>query len=122
MSAASSAVDGPQNVTSIPNQTLINSELDGTRLRIGRQAMQDQSKPKARHAEPLVLGALSDTRVVALVGPRQSGKTTLVRKIADDREMSFITLDDEHFCQFVNDDPSRFIRGLDHAVRSHPGA
>ena len=78
--------------------------------------MQDQSKPKARHAEPRVRGALSDTRIVALVGPRQSGKTTLARKIAADRKMSFITLDDEQFRQFANDDPGGFMRGLDHAV------
>jgi predicted AAA+ superfamily ATPase len=84
--------------------------------------MQDQSKPKARHAEPLVLGALTKSASSHSRGPRQSGKTTLAHKIAADREMSFITLDDEQFCQFVNDDPSRFIRGPDHAVRSHPGA
>mgnify|MGYP001556565343 CR=1 FL=1 len=78
--------------------------------------MQDQSKPKARHAELRVLAALDDTRIVALVGPRQSGKTTLARKIAADRKMSFITLDDEQFRQFANDDPGGFMRGLDHAV------
>jgi uncharacterized protein len=78
--------------------------------------MQDQSKPKARHAEPRVLDALSDTRIVALVGPRQSGKTTLARKIAAERKMSFITLDDEQFRQFANEDPGGFMRGLDHAV------
>lgn len=78
--------------------------------------MQDQSKPRARHAEPRVRGALSDTRIVALVGPRQSGKTTLARKIAADCKMNFITLDDEQFRQFANDDPGGFMRGLDHAV------
>ena len=67
--------------------------------------MQVKSKAKARHAEPCVLGALSDTRIVALVGPRQSGKTTLARKIAADRKMSFVTLDDEQFRQFANEDP-----------------
>ena len=78
--------------------------------------MPEQSKPKPRHAEPLVLSALSDTRIVALVGPRQSGKTTLARKIAAKEKMSFITLDDEQFRQFANDDPGEFIRGLDRAV------
>ena len=67
--------------------------------------MQEKIQAKARHAEPCVLGALSDTRIVALVGPRQSGKTTLARKIAADRKMSFVTLDDEQFRQFANDDP-----------------
>lgn len=78
--------------------------------------MQEKSQAKARHAEPCVLGALSDTRIVALVGSRQSGKTTLARKIAADRKMSFVTLDDEQFRQFANDDPGGFMRGLDHAV------
>ncbi len=31
----------------------------------------------ARHAERPVRAALADTRIVAIVGPRQSGKTTL---------------------------------------------
>ena len=47
-----------------------------------------------------------DTRIVTLVGPRQSGKTTLARKIATDRGMNFITLDDEQFRQFAIDDPA----------------
>lgn len=63
-----------------------------------------------------MLGALSDTRIVALVGPRQSGKTTLARKMAADRKMSFITLDDEQFRQFANDDAGGFLRGLEHTV------
>jgi predicted AAA+ superfamily ATPase len=69
-----------------------------------------------RHAEARVLDALRDTRIVALVGPRQSGKTTLARKIATDRGMNFITLDDEQFRQFAIDDPAGFMRGLDQAV------
>lgn len=34
-----------------------------------------------RHAETRVKEALTDTRVVALVGPRQCGKTTLAREV-----------------------------------------
>jgi len=49
----------------------LHSESDGAALRIGRQAMQEKSQAKARHAEPCVLGALSDTRIVALMGPRR---------------------------------------------------
>ncbi|MBY0399127.1 ATP-binding protein [Myxococcota bacterium] len=72
--------------------------------------------PILRHAEARVRTALKDTRIVALVGPRQSGKTTLVRKIAADRDMRFVTLDDEQFRQFAHDDPGGFMRGLDGAV------
>ena len=69
-----------------------------------------------RHAEAPVRVALSDTRIVALLGPRQSGKTTLVRKIAADSGMGFITLDDAQSRRFANADPNGFMRGIDRAV------
>ena len=81
--------------------------------------MPDQPKPAAtfaRFAESRVREALGDTRIVALVGPRQSGKTTLARKIAADQGLRFTTLDDEQFRQFANEDPIGFIRDLDRAV------
>lgn len=59
--------------------------------------------------------ALEDTRVVAIVGPRQSGKTTLVRRFADQRR-PFVTLDDEQFRSFATNDPTGFIRQHDCAV------
>jgi len=34
-----------------------------------------------RHIEPLLIEALASARVVNLVGPRQAGKTTLVRDL-----------------------------------------
>jgi uncharacterized protein len=72
--------------------------------------------PTLRHAEVRVLEALQDTRIVALVGPRQSGKTTLARKVALERGMNFVTLDDEQFLRFAQDDPSAFLRGLGRVV------
>ena len=81
--------------------------------------MPDQPKPAniiARHVEGRVLRALTDTRIVALVGPRQSGKTTFARKIATEQGMSYVTLDDNRFRRFANDDPGGFVRGLDRAV------
>ncbi|MGA0099335.1 MAG: ATP-binding protein [Steroidobacteraceae bacterium] len=69
-----------------------------------------------RHAERQVRVALDDTRIVALVGPRQSGKTTLSRKIARDRGMGFVTLDDDQFRRFAVGDPDGFVRGLGSAV------
>ncbi|WP_419909906.1 ATP-binding protein [Candidatus Poriferisodalis sp.] len=70
----------------------------------------------ARHAEPLVRAALADTRIVAIVGPRQSGKTTLARRIADDDGRQFVTLDDEQSRRFAQDDPAGFTRGLNRVV------
>ena len=69
-----------------------------------------------RHAEARVRTALTDTRVVVLVGPRQSGKTTLARQFADDEKRPFITLDDDQFRRFAQDDPVAFMRGRQTAV------
>ena len=63
-----------------------------------------------RHAETQIRAALDDTRIVAIVGPRQSGKTTLARRIAGDDGRPFITLDDEQFRRFAEDDPVGFVR------------
>ena len=77
---------------------------------------QSPGKFVARHAEARVRTALTDTRIVAIVGPRQSGKTTLARRIARSDGRPFITLDDEQFRRFAEDDPTGFIRGQRVAV------
>ena len=69
-----------------------------------------------RHAEARIRAALADTRIVAIVGPRQSGKTTLARRIADSDGRPFITLDDDQFRRFARDDPAGFMRGQQEAV------
>lgn len=69
-----------------------------------------------RHAEAQVRVALADTRIVAIVGPRQSGKTTLAQRIARDHGRPFITLDDEQHRRFAEDDPIGFTRGNPTAV------
>ena len=65
----------------------------------------------ARHTEARIRAALADTRIVAIVGPRQSGKTTLARRIAEDGGRPFVTLDDDQFRRFAEDDPVGFMRG-----------
>jgi ABC-type thiamine transport system ATPase subunit len=42
----------------------------------------DLDSPVPRHVEGRLKAAMMDTRVVAIVGPRQSGKTTLAKKLA----------------------------------------
>ena len=54
--------------------------------------------------------ALTDTPVVCLLGPRQSGKTTLARSLAPER--AYFTLDDSAICQLANDDPTGFVQSL----------
>jgi uncharacterized protein len=59
--------------------------------------------------------ALADTPVVLIVGPRRSGKTTLVRKLGEVRR-TYITLDDPTTLDAARSDPVGFIRGLDLAT------
>jgi predicted AAA+ superfamily ATPase len=47
----------------------------------------------ARRAELAIATALQDTRVVLVEGPRQAGKTTLVRKFVNDQR-PYLSLDD----------------------------
>ena len=69
-----------------------------------------------RHAEARIRTALTDTRIVAIVGPRQSGKTTLARHIASDAGYPFLTLDDDQSLKFAREDSSGFLRGYQTAV------
>ena len=57
-----------------------------------------------RLVEQLVADAMSDTRFVLIVGPRQSGKTTLAKKMANER-MEYYTLDNA-----TNLDAARLIQ------------
>jgi len=58
---------------------------------------------------------LTDTRVVLIAGPRQAGKTTLAKLMADS-DTPFFTLDDPTTREAASADPFGFIRGLDKAV------
>lgn len=68
-----------------------------------------------RFVERRVEEALSDTPVVLIVGPRRSGKTTLVRKLGE-AGRTYITLDDPTTLDAAQSDPVGFIRGLDRAI------
>ena len=68
-----------------------------------------------RFAAEVIKTGLHDTRVVLVVGPRQAGKSTLVKSIAG-RDRPYLTLDDEATLRLARSDPKGFIRGLDKAV------
>jgi len=68
-----------------------------------------------RRIQPRVLDALADTPVVMLSGPRQAGKTTLVRQLAG-TAIRYLTMDDEITRLAAREDPVGFIRSLDCAV------
>lgn len=59
--------------------------------------------------------ALKDTPVVMVTGPRQCGKTTLVREFVNGGR-AYITLDDDTVLQAARNDATGFVRGLDRAV------
>jgi predicted AAA+ superfamily ATPase len=62
-----------------------------------------------------IVTALKDTPVVLVIGPRQCGKTTLVRTFIDgDRE--YVTLDDDTTLAAARNDPAGFVRGFDRVV------
>lgn len=66
---------------------------------------------------PHLLEAMRDTPVVLLAGPRQAGKTTLVKQIAGNSgEFRYLTLDDALTLLSAQEDPVGMIRSLDRAV------
>jgi len=68
-----------------------------------------------RIAESHVRTALRDTRVVAISGPRQSGKTTLARRFVA-RGRIYLTLDSQPTLAAARSDPVAFIRNVDRAI------
>lgn len=68
-----------------------------------------------RRAEAQVAIAIEDTRVVLVVGPRQAGKTTLVRRFANEAR-PFVTLDDAQTLNAARADPVGFVRSLPSAI------
>ena len=66
-----------------------------------------------RALAPTVIDAVGEARVVALLGPRQSGKTTLVRALASGSlAADYLTLDDEPVRSLALGDPAGFAAGL----------
>ena len=68
-----------------------------------------------RRLESRIAEAMADTPVVLLAGPRQAGKTTLVRQMSGEG-MRYLTLDDQLTLMSAQDDPVGMIRSLDRAV------
>jgi predicted AAA+ superfamily ATPase len=67
-----------------------------------------------RAVSPAIQAALEDTPVVCLLGPRQSGKTTLVRRLAPER--AFVSLDDGNYYRAAQADPVGFLESLPNPV------
>jgi uncharacterized protein len=70
-----------------------------------------------RHARRLIVEAAEDSRVVMVVGPRQAGKTTLVRDLAEGAlPMSYVTFDEAGTRRAASEDPVGFLAGLERPV------
>lgn len=67
-----------------------------------------------RHLAGPIREALQDTPAVLVNGPRQSGKTTLVRQLAG--PMSYFTLDNPTTLSVAERDPVGFVESLDRAI------
>lgn len=66
--------------------------------------------PRLLHAG--VRESLRDTRVVAVVGPRQAGKSTLVQQVVAELPMAtYASLDDAEMRTLARDDPAGFVEG-----------
>ena len=67
-----------------------------------------------RSLAPAIREALADTPVVCLLGPRQSGKTTLAQQLAPGR--GFVSLDEPSYYRTATEDPAGFVAGLPDAA------
>lgn len=67
-----------------------------------------------RFIEDRIVDSLSAFPVVYIAGPRQSGKSTLARRISENRhKANYITFDDLHIRSAAKHDPEAFLRSLD---------
>lgn len=66
-----------------------------------------------RYLESLFLEPLTEFRILYLTGPRQAGKTTLVRSIANRLNMTYLTLDNKAVLASARQDPHGLVRSTD---------
>lgn len=65
-----------------------------------------------RHIKARLIELLNDFRIVYLTGPRQAGKSTLVREIAKELGMGYYTLDDAALAASAESDPQGLLAAL----------
>jgi len=65
-----------------------------------------------RHIKARIIDLLHDFRIVYLTGPRQAGKSTLVREIAKEQGMGYYTLDDAALAASAASDPQGLLAAL----------
>ncbi|MBE0505011.1 MAG: ATP-binding protein [Desulfuromonadales bacterium] len=65
-----------------------------------------------RHIKERIIELLRDFRIVYLTGPRQAGKSTLVREIATELELGYYTFDDTALLASAQSDPRGLLASL----------
>lgn len=65
-----------------------------------------------RYLQTIIEELLPEFRVLYLTGPRQAGKTTIVRDIAAKQGIQYLTLDDQATFNAARQDPHGLIRSL----------
>lgn len=61
-----------------------------------------------RHLQREFQTQLSEYPIVTIVGPRQAGKTTLVRSVLPD--YTYVNLENPEIRQFATEDPKAFLK------------
>jgi predicted AAA+ superfamily ATPase len=71
----------------------------------------------SRSISDRIVYSMGFARVVALLGPRQAGKSTLVRRLAEDRlSADYVSLDEEPVRSLAAADPTGFLAARDGCV------
>lgn len=65
-----------------------------------------------RKLTPIITELLTEFRIVYLTGPRQAGKTTLTKIIAQNSGFEYISFDNQTILQSAQNDPIGFINSL----------
>lgn len=65
-----------------------------------------------RHIKARLVDLLHDFRIVYLTGPRQAGKSTLVKEIAKEQGLGYYTLDDAALAASAESDPHGLLASL----------
>ena len=70
------------------------------------------NQPLPRLVQASLETSLEDTPVVLIQGPRQCGKTTLARTVAEPRGYGYVTFDDDNLVRAARADPLGFVTDL----------
>ncbi len=69
-----------------------------------------------RYIEKVIEASSKTFKVIFLGGPRQVGKTTVFKKLAEKKKLNYVTLDDLNQRQLARTDPALFLQQLNTPV------